>query len=74
MADVTAKNGVFYGRFQPFHIGHLNAVKMCLERCETLYIGIRIFETIASFDISQLKKSSGENPFSFEERMRTFSL
>lgn len=64
------KNGVFYGRFQPFHKGHLNAVIMCLERCETLYIGIRTFETIMSFDISQLKKSSEENPFTFEERMR----
>lgn len=70
MADTKAKNGVFYGRFQPFHKGHLNAVMMCLERCETLYIGIRIFETMMNFDLTQIKKSSEENPFTFEERMR----
>lgn len=70
MTDTKAKNGVFYGRFQPFHKGHLNAVMMCLERCETLYIGIRIFETMMNFDLTQIKKSSEENPFTFEERMR----
>lgn len=70
MTDAKVKNGVFYGRFQPFHKGHLNAVTLCLERCETLYIGIRIFETMTNFDLTQIKKSSEENPFTFEERMR----
>jgi len=68
--DAKVKNGVFPGRFQPFHKGHLNAVMMCLERCETLYIGIRIFEFTVNFDVRQLKRSAEENPFTFEERMR----
>lgn len=68
-ASPKAKNGVFYGRFQPFHKGHMKAVLMCLERCETLYIGIRIFETPVVFDIGSFKKSERENPFTFGERM-----
>ena len=68
--QTKVKNGVFPGRFQPFHKGHLSAVMMCLERCETLYVGIRIFELAANFDVRQLKRSAEENPFTFEERMR----
>jgi len=71
---VKFKNGVFYGRFQPFHKGHLKAVMMCMERCETLYVGIRNFETGMTFGIvggiTEFKKSAEENPFTFEERMR----
>jgi len=67
--NAKPKNGIFYGRFQPFHKGHLNAVKMCLERCENLYIGIRSFGTMINFEMSSFKKSVEENPFTFGERL-----
>jgi len=68
--NAKARSGVFYGRFQPFHKGHLNAVMMCLERCETLYIGIRMVESSVVFDVNELRKSAENNPFTFGERMR----
>lgn len=67
---VKPKNGIFPGRFQPFHKGHLNAVMMCLERCETLYIGIRMVESSIVFDVNEFRKSAENNPFTFGERMR----
>ena len=52
------KVGLYIGRFQPFHKGHLSIVKRALEECETLVIAI------GSAQESRTKK----NPFSFEER------
>jgi len=34
------KRGLFVGRFQPFHLGHLNAIKDVLEEVEELVIVI----------------------------------
>ena len=68
-SDSRPKNGIFYGRFQPFHKGHLKAVELCLERCDCLYIGIRTFEVITDFGADSLKKRPSENPFTFGERM-----
>lgn len=33
-------NGLFIGRFQPFHKGHLSAIEQALEEIDYLYIGI----------------------------------
>lgn|SRR3990172_2046249 len=71
MPDAKVKYGVFHGRFQPFHNGHMKAVMMCLERCEILYIGLRMVgNDFGAFDLGQMKKSAEENPFTFDERMR----
>ena len=35
-----AKRGLFVGRFQPFHLGHLNAIKDILKEVEELVIVI----------------------------------
>ena len=51
-------NGLFIGRFQPFHFGHLEAVKFGLSQVENLWIGI------GSSDKSNEKR----NPFSANER------
>ncbi len=32
--------GLFIGRFQPFHNGHLEAVKQIMEECDSLMIGV----------------------------------
>ena len=52
------KVGLYIGRFQPFHRGHLSVVKKALEECDTLVIAI------GSAQESRTKK----NPFSFDER------
>jgi nicotinamide-nucleotide adenylyltransferase len=34
------KRGLFVGRFQPFHLGHLEAIKVVLKECDELVIVI----------------------------------
>lgn len=50
--------GLLIGRFQPFHLGHLFAVKFALSKVEKLWIGIG----------SSNKSNEKNNPFSAEER------
>ena len=50
--------GLFIGRFQPFHMGHLDAVKQILKECDTIIIGV---------GSSQYEKTN-DNPFSYEQR------
>jgi len=51
-------NGLLIGRFQPFHLGHLDAVLFGLSRAENLFICIG----------SSNKSNERKNPFSAEER------
>ncbi len=51
-------NGLLIGRFQPFHIGHLFAVKFALSNVEKLWIGIG----------SSNKSNEKRNPFTADER------
>ncbi|HJU14366.1 MAG TPA: nicotinamide-nucleotide adenylyltransferase [Candidatus Nitrosotalea sp.] len=51
-------NGLLIGRFQPFHIGHLAAVKFALEKVEKLWIGIG----------SSNRSNEKRNPFTADER------
>ena len=51
-------NGLLIGRFQPFHLGHLDAVLFGLSRTENLFIGIG----------SSNKSNENRNPFSAKER------
>ena len=51
-------DGLLIGRFQPFHLGHLDAVLFGLSRAENLFIGIG----------SSNKSNERRNPFSAEER------
>ena len=52
------KYSFFIGRFQPFHIGHLQNIKQALEISDTLIIMIG----------SSYRYLSINNPFSFEQR------
>ena len=52
-------NGLFIGRFQPLHLGHLEAIKFCLDRVEHLYIAIG----------SAQKSHEPKNPFTVGERI-----
>ncbi len=52
------KRALVIGRFQPFHLGHLNMVKKVIEECDKLIIGI---------GSAQLSHSTS-NPFTAGER------
>ncbi|HET7147419.1 MAG TPA: nicotinamide-nucleotide adenylyltransferase [Candidatus Nitrosopolaris sp.] len=52
--------GIFVGRFQPFHLGHIAAIKFALERIEELVI------VIGSAQISHEMR----NPFTAGERIQ----
>jgi nicotinamide-nucleotide adenylyltransferase len=51
-------NGLLIGRFQPFHLGHLDALRFALSRVDKLWVGIG----------SSNKPPQKNNPFSAEER------
>ncbi len=51
-------NGLFIGRFQPFHLGHIEAIKFALSQVDNLWIGIG----------SSNKSNEKRNPFSADER------
>ncbi|OIO22101.1 nicotinamide-nucleotide adenylyltransferase [Candidatus Micrarchaeota archaeon CG11_big_fil_rev_8_21_14_0_20_47_5] len=55
--------GLFIGRFQPFHLGHLNAIKYALSKCSSLIILVG----------SAQKSRTRENPFTAKERMEMIS-
>jgi nicotinamide-nucleotide adenylyltransferase len=57
-ATQLVKRGLFVGRFQPFHFGHLQAIKAALEKVEELVIVIG----------SSQRSHEIDNPFTAGER------
>ena len=51
-------DGLLIGRFQPFHLGHLEALRFALSKVENLWVGLGSSNTPAQKN----------NPFSAEER------
>jgi len=51
-------NGLLIGRFQPFHLGHLEALRFALSRVDKLWVGLG----------SSNKPIEKNNPFTAEER------
>jgi nicotinamide-nucleotide adenylyltransferase len=51
-------HGLLIGRFQPFHLGHLSAVRFALQNADTLSIGIG----------SSNRFNEKRNPFTADER------
>ena len=49
---------LFIGRFQPFHLGHLHAIKQILQECDAIVIGIG----------SAQYNNTKENPLPFDLR------
>ncbi|MBW2975980.1 nicotinamide-nucleotide adenylyltransferase [Candidatus Woesearchaeota archaeon] len=58
------KRGLFVGRFQPFHLGHLQDINNALKEVDELVIGIG----------SSNEKNTKENPFSAKERIEMIGL
>ena len=53
-------NGLLIGRFQPFHLGHLSALRFALPKVDKLWLGLG----------SSNKPIEKNNPFSIEERKK----
>ena len=53
-------NGLLIGRFQPFHLGHLEALQFALSKVDNLWLGLG----------SSNKSIEKSNPFSAEERKK----
>lgn len=53
-------DGVLVGRFQPFHLGHLEALEFALARVRMLWLGIG----------SSNRRPDADNPFTAAERER----
>lgn len=53
------QTGLFIGRFQPFHLGHLSTVKFALKHVKQLYILVG----------SSQKSHESKNPFTAGERI-----
>ena len=53
-------NGLLIGRFQPFHLGHLDALRFALSKVDKLWVGLG----------SSNKPLLRNNPFSVEERKK----
>jgi len=51
-------NGLLIGRFQPFHLGHLEALKFALSKVDKLWVGLG----------SSNKPIDKNNPFTAEQR------
>ena len=51
-------NGLLIGLFQPFHLGHLNALKFALSKVDKLWVGLG----------SSNKPVQKNNPFTVEQR------
>ena len=51
-------NGLLIGRFQPFHLGHLQALQFALSKVDKLYVGLG----------SSNKPVEKNNPFTAEQR------
>jgi len=58
------KRGLFIGRFQPFHLGHLQDIKTALEEVNHLTIGIG----------SSNEDHTKENPFTAKERAEMINI
>ena len=63
--------GMVHGRFQPFHLGHLEYLRRAAERCEEVFVGItnpdpERIKPEASDPLRHLPES---NPYTYVERL-----
>ena len=62
--------GLVLGRFQPFHLGHLEYVEAARSRCRRLFVGITNPdpESIVATNSDPARSLPMNNPFTFAER------
>ena len=66
-----AERGMIHGRFQPFHLGHLEYLRGAAERSEELFVGITNPdpERIRPEPSDPLRHLPESNPWSYAERL-----
>lgn len=62
--------GSVHGRFQPFHVEHLEYVLAAKQRCDFLWIGITASPAVLS-PLGRLRERPEANPLTFYERVVT---
>ncbi len=62
--------GMIHGRFQPFHLGHLEYLRLAAERSEMLIVGITNPDPgqIAEEETAQHRHRDEANPYTYFER------
>ena len=63
--------GMIHGRFQPFHLGHLEYLRGAASRCEEVFVGITNpdRERIKPEAADPLRHLPESNPFTYVERL-----
>jgi len=63
--------GMIHGRFQPFHLGHLEYLRGAAARCEEIFVGITNPDPtrILPEESDPLRHLPESNPFSYVERL-----
>lgn len=66
-----ARFGMIHGRFQPFHLGHLEYMRAALERCQTLIVAITNPDptAIREEQLAQHRHTDEANPYTFFQRL-----
>lgn len=69
--DLRVPLGMIHGRFQPFHNGHLEYLRLALERSDVLLVGITNPDPhqVAEEDTATHRHQPGANPFTFFQRL-----
>jgi nicotinamide-nucleotide adenylyltransferase len=64
--------GSAHGRFQPFHLGHLEYVKAAKEECDYLWVGITKYDVSlgAMNPLGTRREQPANNPFTYYERVK----
>ena len=65
------KRGMIHGRFQPFHLGHLEYLQGAAARCEQIFVGITNPDParIKPEPSDPLRHLPESNPFTYGERL-----
>jgi|ERR1700674_129878 len=68
--------GAVHGRFQPFHLGHLEYVMAALRKCDLLYVGLTSYDRASSQEelTAPHRHLASSNPFTFFERLEMVRL
>lgn len=66
-----ARRGMIHGRFQPFHVGHLEYLRGAAERCDEIFVGITNPDPtrIKPERSDPLRHLPESNPWSYAERL-----
>jgi cytidyltransferase-like protein len=65
------RRGMIHGRFQPFHLGHLEYLRGAAERCEEVFVGITNPDPtrIRLEPTDPLRHLPESNPWSYADRL-----